>query len=129
MSLIPKDPVQNPCEADTFEEAADKNLARLKHERDLSESPYQEMKRNNDPHAESVNPEFWDGAILGNEQAYVIYKVELESFRKRVSERVSGLLADPPPIPGNAWKSGWKDTVLTWVKALQKNDPSIIVYW
>lgn len=131
MGLFGKEPVINPCEADSFEEAAMKNRARLAHERGLCAQLHDEMQEKSEKGHEGMDPAFWDGAIMANEEAFRIYQEELAAFHKRVSERVSItlLLLSPPKPSSDSWKSGWKDIGRNWANALKNNNPSVIVYW
>lgn len=129
MNFIGKEPVKDPCKAETFEEAWLKNKLRLSNERALGQELYDSAKKNAEP-AELYDPEFWVGAITANQQAYDIYREELEALRKRVAERIGKLelpvvsqVARPP------YKTGWLEIRKNWVAALEKNDPSTIVYW
>lgn len=135
MNLTPKEPVDRPCEASTFEEAHQKNLARFTHEKILARDLYEGMKKDQDPHADSVDPVFWDGCIQGNSDAFQIYQEELGAMRervlgrlKRVHENSTPVLASALPTNKNWWR-GFVSTLEEWTKAIEANDPSRIVYW
>ena len=126
MSLIPKCPVENPCEAETFEEAFQKNLARFMFERQESASLYEDMKRDGDPHAETVDPEFWRGCMEATELAQKIYAEEILTLRERVAERLAAL----PPVRGALpYRQGFESQKATAIQALRKDDPRRIVWW
>jgi hypothetical protein len=126
MSLnIGKEPVEKPCEADSFEEAYRKNKIRLSFERDLAAADYEQMKAKNDPHAESMNPDFWRGCESANESLWKVYQEEMAKVRERVIQRIQPLSNDRTDACGK----GFSEVKAAWLKALKQNDPSVIVYW
>ncbi len=128
MSLFGKSPVDKPCEADSFEEAFRKNRARIAHEKDQAQSLYEGMLKDGDPQAESVNPVFWQGMLEGNAKACLIYEDEMKAARQRMVDRLKAAFI-PPASPSKVFSSGWEAAVESWSKALENNDPSVIVYW
>lgn len=125
MGLFGKEPVDKPCEADSFEQAALKNRVRIRHERDECEAYYDEMRKKGETPMESLNPAFWAGAIAANEEAFLIYQEELSAFGVRVVKRL-GELQCPPQ---KAAAAGWLSILQSWQRAVEKNNPSTIVYW
>lgn len=127
MGLIGKEPIQKPCEADSFEEAALKNRLRLNHERNLCVELFEEMKAKGEAGHEAMHPAFWTGAVSANEAAFGAYQMEFTSFLRRVSARLESI-KDHPNV-AEAEKTGWKEVLENWKNAIEKNNPSIIVYW
>jgi hypothetical protein len=126
MGLIRKCPVQNPCEAETFEEAFLKNRARYAFERQEATKLYADMVADKDPHAESVNPDFWAGCQAANEDAYQIVKAELREALKRAAEKI----AETKSFSESAQvKHGYKEVRDKWAEAAKTDDPKMIVYW
>lgn len=128
MNLFEKSPVQNPCEASSFDEAFRKNRARIEHERSQTQSLYEDMLKDGDPNAESVTPVFWNGMAQGNAKAFLIYEEEMKAAREKVALRLKGVFS-PASSPSPVFTSGWESAVESWSKAMEKDDPSIIVYW
>lgn len=127
MSLIRRCPVENPCEASTFEEAFEKNAIRYAFERDESTSLYADMKRDNDPHAESVNPEFWKGCVEANDVARKIWAEEKSLLR--TAQRLEDLRTGAFELSSALCRKGFNSALEHYVDAFRKNDPSIIVWW
>jgi hypothetical protein len=127
MNLLPKEPVDRPCEAETFDEAYRKNKVRLDSERRGAKDLYDGMKANGEPGAEAVDPAFWAGALAANDQAYAIYQEEVKEALRRAADRVRTLPV--PALLGKVHESGWADIHRNWATALAENDPVTIVYW
>lgn len=126
MGLFGKEPVANPCEAATFEEAASKNKIRLGFERRGAAELHGEMKSKGEPGLQGTDPTFWDGALAANEAAFLIYQEELSTMRRRVSEQLARI--PHPPLTKEA-EIGWREVLGNWANAIDLNDPSVIVYW
>jgi hypothetical protein len=127
MGLTGKEPVDKPCEADSFEEAAWKNRLRLNSERNECLSLCEEMKENGEEIPSTLDPAFWTGAVSANEAAFKIYQEEQAACLSRVSARLAGM-KDRPNIP-ETQKTGWREILVNWQLAIGKNNPSLIVYW
>lgn len=127
MGLIGKEPVDKPCEADSFEEAGWKNRLRLNVERNGCIQLCEEMKEKGEEIPASMDPAFWTGAVSANEAAFRIYQQELAVFLGRVGARIEEIKGHSN-IP-DAQKTGWKSILESWQNALQKNNPSVIVHW
>lgn len=129
MSLIPKCPVEKPCEAETFEEAFRKNEIRLSFERRESAPLHAEMVKEGDPNATSLDPEFWRGCEEANGRAHMIYEQELEDLRERAVKRLEALSEITGQEKNKQYALGYRDVASHWIKALKTNDPSAVVYW
>lgn len=124
MNLIPKCPVENPCEAACFEEAFSKNNRRLAFELGIcvdlwNDTPPEER-------TESCNPEFWKGAIVANAEAKKIFEEEWNRFAETVARRVNALESKTEE---KTWKQGFDSIRDSVAKALEDNEPRTIVYW
>ncbi len=128
MSLVPRCPVEKPCEAETFEEAFQKNKLRLSFEKQGATEMYRQMVAEKDPKAETLNPEFWGGCEGANYRAFFIYQEELKALRDRVVERINAS-TNPHGTRSKQYVSGYTDVTSQWTKALKTNDPSMVVYW
>lgn len=127
MGLFGKDPVEKPCEADSFEEAAMKNRLRLNLERNGCIQLCEEMKEKGEEIPASMDPAFWTGCVSANEAAFGAYQMEFISFLRRVGARIEEIKGHSN-IP-DAQKTGWKSILESWQNALQKSNPSVIVHW
>jgi len=118
--------IENPCEAETFDEAFWKNKARYDIERRESAALYAEMLAEKDPRAEGMRPDFWIGCIQANKEAYTILQSELREARKRAAEQIKAL---ENKTVGKSFQSGYVAVRGKWTEAILADDPSIIVYW
>jgi hypothetical protein len=126
MNLIPKSLVKDPCQAETFEEAYRKNNVRYSEERLLATLLYSKMLEEKDPSAEDMNPEFWYGCSTANKDAFLIYEAEMKEALKRAAEKIQAMRSE---AKGRQLQLGYSEVRRNWVKALNENDPTVIVYW
>lgn len=126
MSLIPKCPVEGPCEASSFEEAFRKNAIRLCLERDLArDNRVKEEKEGKEPH-DVTDPAFWEGAMAANAKAFEILEREM---KKALREAMVHVEHTVHTSESKAFTIGFQEIMKTWKEALEKNNPSQIVNW
>jgi len=118
--------ILNQCHADTFEEAHRINLARFAHEREGARAEYERLLEEKESSAEAVNPDFWTGCIWANKEAYRILKEELALAREKAAKRIEAIQEEAGTKSFHFGMTSARDS---WVKAIRKDDPSIIVYW
>lgn len=118
--------IQNPCEAETFEEAHRKNRARYEMERREAAGLYALMVAEKDPNAEGMHPGFWIGCAEANKEAYAILEAELREARKRAAEQITAL---SNKTMGAQFQLGYAEVRHKWAEAVLTNEPSAIVYW
>lgn len=127
MSLLPKNPLENPCQAASFEEAFRKNAIRLCFERDLAKDEYEQNKEEREEFREITDPAFWEGAMAANTKAFEIFKKEMKEAMERAALKIG---AEMTIGSGKkAFTTGYDEIMKAWKEALMKNDPSHIVYW
>lgn len=127
MSLIPKCPVENPCEASSFEDAYRKNAIRLCFERDLARDGRVEDEKEGREPSEVTDPAFWEGAMAANTKAFEIFQKEMKEALERAAVK---MVREMTLGSGKkAFTTGYDEIMKAWKEALGKNDPSHIVYW
>jgi len=126
MSLIPKCPMEVPCEASSFEEAFRKNAIRLCFERNLARDDHMKEKtEGKEPH-DVTDPAFWEGAMAANAKAFEILEREM---KKALREAMIHMEHTVHTSESKAFTIGFQEIMKMWKEALEKNDPSHVVFW